>query len=59
MGDFIIFSNICNGHTLVRKSAVKDVYENADDQEVTVTLDDGTEYETTESFDSIVSKLTK
>lgn len=61
MEDFIIFSNIYEGRTLIRKSAVVSVHEdNADnDRGVIISTSDGDEFGTTESFDSIISKLTK
>lgn len=61
MEDFIIFSNVNEGRTLVRKSAVVSVHEDNsdDDHDVLISTSDGDEFSTTESFDSIVSKLTK
>lgn len=59
MEDFIIFSNTVGGRTMIRKSAIVNVYEDDTDGEVTIGLADGVEYETSESFDSIFSKLTK
>ena len=61
MEDFIIFSNVNEGRTLVRKSAVVSVHEynEDDDLEVIISTSDGDEFGTTESFDSIISKLTK
>lgn len=61
MEGFIIFSNVNAGRTLVRKSAVVSVHEDNenDDLEVTISTSDGDEFGTTESFDSVISKLTK
>lgn len=56
MGDFIIFSNDHNGRTALRKSEILDVIENNVDEEVLISVSDDV-YETTESFDSIISKL--
>lgn len=61
MEDFIIFSNINAGRTLVRKSAIVSVHEDNEDNdtEVVIGTSDGDEFGTTESFDSIISKITK
>ena len=59
MEGFIIFSNTCGGRTMVRKSVIMNVCEDDTDGDVTVGLADGSELETSESFDSIISKLTK
>ena len=61
MEDFIIFSNVVGGRTMVRKSSIVSVHENNEDDEseVVVSTSDGDEFGITESFDSIVSKLTK
>ena len=59
MEDFIIFSNTCGGRTMVRKSVIVNVCEDDADGDVTVGLADGSGFETSESFDSIISKLTK
>ena len=61
MEDFIIFTNVNNGRTLVRKSAVVSVHEDNedDDLEIVISTSDGDEFGTTESFDSIIKKLTK
>lgn len=58
MEDFIIFSNICGGRTLVNKDDIIAVHEDDVEGEVTVVTTDQ-EYMTSESFDSIISKLTK
>lgn len=59
MEDFIIFSNTCGGNTAIRKSEIAVIHEDDDEEVVLVTLKDGIEYDTNESFDSIISKLTK
>ena len=61
MEDFIIFSNVVGGRTLVRKSEIISVHEDKEDDEheVVVSTSDGDEFGTSESFDSIVSKITK
>lgn len=61
MEDFIIFSNVNAGRTLVRKSAVVSVHEDNEDNdtEVVIGTSDGDKFGTTESFDSVISKLTK
>ena len=56
MEDFIIFSNTCGGRTLVNKDDIIAVHEDDVEGEVTVVTTDQ-EYITSESFDSIISKL--
>ena len=58
MEDFIIFSNTTGGRTLVRKSAVVSVHEDDTEGEVEVSTI-GADYMTSETFDSIISKITK
>ena len=58
MEDFIIFSNTCGGRTLVNKDDIIAVYEDDVEGEITIVTTDQ-EYMTSESFDSIISKLTK
>lgn len=58
MEDFIIFSNTCGGRTLVRKSEVVSVHENDVEGEINVSTNDA-DFMTSESFDSIISKLAK
>lgn len=58
MEDFIIFSNTCGGRTLVNKDDIIAVHEDDVEGEVTVVTTDQ-EYMASESFDSIISKLTK
>lgn len=61
MEDFIIFSNVVGGRTMVRKSEIISVHEDNEDNEleVVVSTSDGDEFGTNETFDSIISKLTK
>ena len=62
MEDFIIFSNTCGGRTMVRKSAIVGIFEDNEDAtlgNVTVSTSDGDEFNTNDSFDSIIQKLTK
>jgi hypothetical protein len=62
MEDFIIFSNTCGGRTMVRKSTIVSIFEDNEDAtlgNVTVSTSDGDEFVTNDSFDSIISKLTK
>lgn len=56
MENFIIFSNTCGGRTLVNKDDIIAVHEDDVEGEVTVVTTDQ-EYMTSESFDSIISKL--
>lgn len=56
MEDFIIFSNCSGGRTMIRKSAIDYVHEDDTSGEVTVSTAD-TEFRSSESFDSIISKL--
>lgn len=56
MEDFIIFSNTCGGRTLVNKDDIIAVHEDDIEGEITVVTTDQ-EYMTSESFDSIISKL--
>nr|DAJ78061.1 MAG TPA: hypothetical protein [Caudoviricetes sp.] len=58
MEDFIIFSNTCGGRTLVNKDDIIAIHEDDVEGEITVVTTDQ-EYMTSESFDSIISKLTK
>lgn len=58
MEDFIIFSNTCGGRTLVRKSEVVSVNEDDVEGEITVSTNNA-DFMTSESLDSIISKLTK
>lgn len=54
MEDLIIFSNTCGGNTAIRKSEIAVIHE-CDDEEVTsIALKDGIEYDTHETFNSII-----
>lgn len=59
MEDFIIFSNTCGGKTAIRKSEIAVINENYDEEVTSITLKDGVEYDAQETFNSIISKLTK
>lgn len=59
MEDFIIFLNTCGGNTAIRKSEIAVIHEDYDEEVTSITLKDGTEYDTHETFNSIISKLTK
>lgn len=59
MEDFIIFSNTCGGKTAIRKSEIAVINEDYDEEAASITLKDGIEYDTNETFNSIISKLTK
>lgn len=59
MEDFIIFSNTCGGNIAIRKSEIAVIYEGDDEEVVSITLKDGTEYDTHETFNSIILKLKK
>lgn len=59
MEDFIIFSNKCGGNTAIRKSEIAVIHEDDDEGVISVALKDGIEYDTHETFKSIISKLTK
>lgn len=58
MGDFIIFSNNRGRRIALRKSEILDVIERNVNGEVLISAS-GDTYETCESFDSIISKLTE
>lgn len=58
MEDFIIFSNTVGGRTAVSKSKVVSVFEDDMEGEVVVSSADD-DFHTTESFDSVMSKLMK
>lgn len=59
MEDFIIFSNVNEGRTLVRKSAIVRVREDDeyDGCEVVISTSDGDEFGITETFDLVMNKL--
>ena len=58
MEDFIIFSNTCGGRTLVNKDDIIAVHEDDVEGKITIVTTDQ-EYMTSESFDSIISKLSE
>lgn len=58
MEDFIIFPNTVGGRTAIKKSKVVSVFEDDIEGEVVVSSADDDFY-TTESFDSVMSKLMK
>lgn len=58
MEEFIIFTNTVGGRTAVRKSKVVSVFEDDIEGEVVVSSVDD-DFHTTESFDSVMSKLMK
>lgn len=58
MEDFIIFPNTIGGRTAVRKSKVVSIFEDDMEDEVVVSSADD-DFHTTESFDSVMSKLMK
>lgn len=59
MEDFIIFSNTCGGNTAIRKSEIAVINESYDKEVTSIALKDGIEYDTHETLNSIISKLTK
>ena len=59
MEDFIIFSNTCGGNTAIHKSEIAVIHEDDDEEVTSIALKDGIEYDTQETFNSIISKLTK
>lgn len=58
MEEFIVFPNTVGGRTAVRKSKVVSVFEDDIEGEVVVSSADD-DFHTTESFDSVMSKLMK
>lgn len=58
MEEFIILTNTVGGRTAVRKSKVVSVFEDDIEGEVVVSSADD-DFHTTESFDSVMSKLMK
>ena len=58
MEDFIIFTNTVGGRTAVKKSKVVSVFEDDMEGEVIISSADD-DFHTTESFDSVMSKLMK
>lgn len=58
MEDFIIFTNTVGGRTAIKKSKVVSVFEDDMEGEVIISSADD-DFHTTESFDSVMSKLMK
>lgn len=58
MEDFIIFPNTVGGRTAIKKSKVVSVLEDDMEGEVIISSADDN-FHTTESFDSVMSKLMK
>jgi len=58
MEEFIVFSNTVGGRTAVKKSKVVSVFEDDMEGEVIISSADD-DFHTTESFDTIISKLIK
>lgn len=58
MEDFIMFPNTVGGRTAVKKSKVVSVLEDDMEGEVIISSADD-DFHTTESFDTIISKLMK
>ena len=58
MEEFSIFTNTVGGRTAVKKSKVVSVFEDDMEGEVVVSSADD-DFHTTESFDSVMSKLMK
>lgn len=57
MNDFLVFKTFY-GKVAIRKSTIAQVYEDDDDEDIVhIETDDGSDFETNESFDSIISKL--
>lgn len=57
MNEFLVFKTFY-GKVAIRKSTITSVYEDDDDEDIIhIKTDDGSDFETNESFDSIISKL--
>lgn len=57
MNDFLVFKTFY-GKVAIRKSTIASVYEDDDDEDIVhIEINDGSDFETNESFDSIISKL--
>ena len=56
MEDFLKFKTFC-GKVAIRKSAILSIYEDDDDEDIVHITTDDSDFETNESFDSIISKL--
>lgn len=57
MEDFIVFDNVYCKKVAVRKSTILSVYEDEDTDDVVCISTNDENFETNESFDSIISKL--
>ena len=57
MNDFVLFNGVYGKKNAVRKSAIISIYEDEDDEDVVHVETDDENFETNESFDSIISKL--
>lgn len=57
MNDFILFNDVYGKKNAVRKSAIISIFEDEDDGDVVCVVTDDSNFETKESFDSIISKL--
>ena len=57
MNDFILFNDVYGKKNAVRKSAIVSVYEDEDCEDIVHITTDDSDFETNESFDSIISKL--
>lgn len=57
MEDFIVFKDVCNKENAVRKSAIISIYEDENEDGVVCITTIDSDFETNESFDSIISKL--
>ena len=56
MNDFLVFKTFY-GKVAIKKSTTASVYEDDNENIVHIETDDGSDFETNESFDSIISKL--
>lgn len=57
MNDLLVFKTFY-GKVAIRKSTTASVYEDDDDEDIVhIETDGGSDFETNESFDSIISKL--
>lgn len=57
MNDFLVFKTFYE-KVAIRKSTIASVYEDDDDKDIVhIETDNGSDFETNESFDSIISKL--
>ena len=57
MNDFLVFKTFY-GKVAIKKSTITSIYEDDDDEDIVhIETDDSSDFETNESFDSIISKL--